>query len=146
VATTHTETKILPYTQQQLFDVVSAIDKYPEFLPWCVGARIIERSETHAIADLIIGYKFIREKFRSNVHFDAPHSIAVHYVSGPLKNLSNKWQFIDNGDATTTVNFFVSFEFSNPLLKQLVKIFFDEIIKRMVKAFEDRAAQVYNNI
>tara|TARA_B100001778_G_C18585322_1_gene629545 strand:+ start:393 stop:830 length:438 start_codon:yes stop_codon:yes gene_type:complete len=144
VATTHTETKTLPYTQQQLFDVVASIDKYPEFLPWCVGARIIERSDTHAIADLIIGYKFIREKFRSNVHFDAPKLINVDYVSGPLKNLNNRWRFIDNGDGTTTIDFYVSFEFSNPLLKQLVKIFFDEIIKRMVKAFEDRAASIYN--
>lgn len=142
-STTFSEKRVLSYTPEQLFNVVMDIEHYPQFLPWCVGSRIVERTEDHVTADLIIGYKFIREKFRSKVYHDSPNLITVDYIDGPMKNLSNRWRFIDNKDGTTTIDFYVSFEFRNPLLKQLVAIFFDEIIKRMVSAFEDRAADIY---
>ena len=141
--TTYTEERILPYTPKQLYDVVVDIAAYPSYLPWCVGSRILEETEHEVTADLIIGYKFIRERFRSKVFKQEPALITVDYIEGPLKNLSNRWRFIDNGDGTTTIDFYVAFEFKNPLLKQLVAVFFEEIIKRMVKAFETRAAKLY---
>lgn len=142
-STTFSEKKTLNYTPEQLFDVVADVGHYADFLPWCVGSRIITQSEDEMVADLIIGYKFIREKFRSKVYFDKPKVITVEYLSGPLRNLHNRWRFIDNSDGTTTIDFYVEFEFKNPLLKHLVSMFFDEIIKRMVAAFEERANELY---
>lgn len=144
-STTFEEKKTLPFTQEQLFHVVADVGSYADFLPWCVGSRIIEQNDEFMIADLIIGYKVIREKFRSKVRFEQNKLITVEYLSGPLQNLHNRWRFIDNKDGTTTIDFYVEFEFKNPLLKHLVSIFFDEIIKRMVDAFEERATKLYRN-
>ena len=94
-------------------------------------------------ADLIIGYKVIQETFSSRVTLDRPKHIHVEYLSGPMKYLSNHWNFIDNKDGTTTIDFFVEFEFKNPLLRKLMGVFFNEIVRRMVSAFEARAIQLY---
>ena len=142
--TTYEEQKELPFSAAQLFDVVIAIDHYADYLPWCVGSRIVERHEDYLIADLIIGYKFIRERFRSKVYFTRAETVRVEYVEGPLKNLTNLWTFHDNGNGTSRLDFHVAFEFKNPFLRALVDVFFDEIIKRMVKAFEERAEELYN--
>jgi len=140
---THAEKRILPYTLDQLFDLVVGVDLYPQFLPWCVASRITRREGNVFYADLVIGYKMLQEKFSSRVTALRPDHIHVEYLDGPMKHLSNHWRFIDNGDGTTTIDFFVDFEFKNPILKKLIEMFFNEAIKRMVQAFEDRARKVY---
>lgn len=96
-------------------------------------------------ADLIIGYKMIREKFKSRVLLDRPNEIRVDYLDGPLKSLSNQWRFIRNGDGSCTIDFFVDFEFKNPMLQGLVSMFFDKVVSRMVAAFEKRADDLYRD-
>lgn len=142
-STTFEEKRTLPYSAEQLFDLVADIEDYPNFLPWCVGMKIISRKEEELIADLVIGYKFIRERFRSRVYLERPHAITVDYLSGPLKNLNNRWRFLQNNDGSCTIDFYVEFEFRNPLLKKLVKMFFDEIVRRMVHSFEAQAHKRY---
>jgi coenzyme Q-binding protein COQ10 len=141
--TTHAEKRTLPYTPEQLFDLVAGVDKYPEFLPWCKTSRITKREGKVIYADLVIGYKMIQEKFSSRVTLNRPKHIHVEYLSGPMKYLSNHWKFIDNRDGTTTIDFFVEFEFRNPFLRRLMGVFFNEIVRRMVTAFEDRAKKLY---
>ncbi len=140
---THAEKKHLPYTPEQLFDLVADVERYPDFLPWCSACRVTSREENVFYADLVIGYKMIRESFRSRVTALKPDHIHVQYLSGPMKHLSNHWRFIKEPDGSCTIDFFVEFEFKNILLQKLIQLFFDEAVKKMVGAFEGRAKDLY---
>jgi len=139
---THAEERLLPYTAEQLFDLVADIERYPEFLPWCVGARIRERRDDFILGDLLIGWRMVRERFTSRVHLYRPDRIDVEYAEGPFKYLENHWKFIPkNGD--TLIDFHVDFEFRSRVLTGIVETVFTEAVKRMVGAFEKRARQLY---
>lgn len=140
---THAERRAMPYTPEQLFDLVAGVDKYPEFLPWCLASRITKREGDVFYADLIIGYKMVREKFGSRVTALRPDHIHVEYLSGPMKHLSNHWRFLPQEDGTCIIDFYVDFEFKNPVLQKLIAVFFEEAVKRMVGAFEARARALY---
>lgn len=140
---THAEKKNLPYSPDQMFDLVADIERYPEFLPWCMSCDIIEQKENVLFANLVIGYKVFREWIKCRVTLKQPSLIRVEYINGPLKYLSNTWKFEPTADGGCIVDFFVDFEFKNPFFQKLMGVFFNEIVKRMVKAFEDRAIQLY---
>lgn len=140
---THAERRTLPYTSEQLFELVAGVDLYPQFLPWCIASRITKRDGNVLYADLIIGYKMVRERFSSRVTLDRPHQIQVEYLKGPMRHLNNRWIFEPNPDGTCTIDFFVDFEFKNPMIQKLLEVFFHEAVKRMVGAFEARAVQLY---
>lgn len=142
---THAEKRYLPYTPEQMFDLVADVESYAEFLPWCVACRITANEGDMLEADLIIGYKIFREKFKSRVILDRPEEIRVDYLDGPLKSLSNQWAFIRNSDGTCTIDFYVDFEFKNPRLQNLVNMFFEKVVTRMVGAFEKRAEELYSD-
>ncbi|NCC22239.1 MAG: type II toxin-antitoxin system RatA family toxin [Alphaproteobacteria bacterium] len=142
---THAEQKVLPYSAEQLFDLVAGVDEYPKFLPWCVSSRITRREGNVFYADLTVGYKMIRERFTSRVTALRPDHIHVEYLRGPMRNLSNHWRFIPQENGATLIDFYVDFEFKSPLLKSLMSVFFNEIIKRMVGAFETRARELYGS-
>lgn len=141
--TTHAEKRNLPYSPQQLFDLVADVGRYPEFLPWCISSKITRTEGAVVYADLVIGYKLVREKFTSRVTLDSPRKIHVEYLSGPMKYLSNHWIFIPEEDGSCTIDFFVDFEFKSRILQNLMGVFFNEIVRRMVGAFETRARQLY---
>ncbi len=146
---THAEQRVLPYGPEQLFDLVAAVDRYPEFLPWCVASRIRERNGNVMTADLVIGFKMIRERFTSRVTFDRARRIDVEYLSGPMHYLNNHWTFTavapsaEHPHGGTMIDFFVDFEFRSRLLQSLIGVLFHEAVKRMVGAFEARARQLY---
>lgn len=140
---THAEEKVFPYSSAQLYKLVAEVDKYPEFLPWCLASRITERGDGFFLADLVIGFKLFREKFGSKVTLTKNKLIHVEYLTGPMKYLSNHWKFTDLDDGTCKVDFYVDFEFKNPMLQAVIAAFFHEAVRRMVQAFEDRANQVY---
>ncbi len=140
----HIEQKNLPYTPEQMFDLVADVSKYAEFAPWCIASRINRReSDTVFYADLIVGYKIFRERFTSKVMLDRPNRIHIEYLKGPLKNLKNNWEFIRQPDGTCLIDFSVEFEFSNVALQALANMFFNEVVHRMVSAFEERAKVLY---
>jgi len=139
---THAERQILPYTPEQLFNLVVDIAKYPEFLPWCVAARIRSQTQKQIIADLTIGYGPFRECFTSRVTPSPPERIDVHYEKGPFKYLNNHWLFVPHAGGTE-VDFFVDFEFNSRILKAAIGVVFKEAVRRMVAAFHRRAIQVY---
>jgi coenzyme Q-binding protein COQ10 len=140
---THAEKKLLPYSQAQLFDLVADIERYPEFLPWCVGARIRERKGDEILGDLLIGYKMVRERFTSRVVLYRPDRIDVSYSEGPFKYLNNHWLFVAQDDGGCLIDFYVDFEFRSRMLQKIIAVFFNEAVKRMVSAFEARAHQLY---
>ena len=139
---THAERRLLPYTQEQLFDLVADIERYPEFLPWCRGARIRERQPHLVVADLIIGFKIYRERFTSRVELNPPRRIDVTYTEGPFRYLSNYWIF-EKVPEGCRIDFFVDFEFNSRVLQKVIEILFGEAVRRMVGAFEGRARDLY---
>lgn len=146
---THAEKRLLPYAPEQLFDLVAQVERYPEFLPWCLASRIRRREESLLVADLVIGFKMIRERFTSHVTLDRPHRIDVRYADGPFKHLNNHWIFEPVGPCPelpaggTLIDFYVDFEFRSKLLQSLIGMLFHEATRRMVSAFEGRARQLY---
>lgn len=140
---THAEKRRLGYAPAQLFDLVADVAAYPRFLPWVIAARITRRDGNVFFADLVIGFKMFRETFTSRVTALRPDHIHVEYISGPMRHLSNHWRFIDNGDGSTTIDFFLDFEFKNPILQKVVGVLFHEAVRRMVGAFEARARELY---
>ncbi len=140
----HAEQRVLPYSPDQLFDLVADIERYPEFLPWCRAARIRRREGNTLHADLVIGFKMFRENFTSRVELDrGRHRIDVVYAEGPFKYLRNHWVFEPRPDGSCHVDFYVEFEFRSPLLARLIGLLFHEAVRRMVHAFETRAAKLY---
>jgi coenzyme Q-binding protein COQ10 len=139
---THAEQRILPYTAEQLFDLVADVERYPEFLPWCVGARIRERRADLVVADLLIGFRMFRERFTSKVTLARPQRIDVAYSDGPFRYLDNHWIF-EPVEGGCRIDFFVDFEFRSAILQKLIGVLFNEAVRRMVAAFETRARQLY---
>ena len=142
---THAETRVLPYTPEQMFELVARVERYPEFLPWCVASRIRSREENIIVADLVIGFKMVRERFTSRVTLDRPRRIDVSYLEGPLRYMNNHWVFKPHPSGGTEIDFFVDFEFHSKVLQALIGELFHEALRRLVAAFEARARQLYGD-
>ena len=144
---THSETRTLPYTAQQMYDLVADVAQYPDFLPWCAAARIRSvRDEGKCQvmeADLVISFKVFRERFGSRVTTDPDAlSIDTEYLDGPFRYLKSNWKFAD-AEGGCDVTFFVDFEFRNAVLQGIIGVVFNEAMMRIVRAFERRAAELY---
>lgn len=139
---THAEKRVVPYTPEQMFDLVAHIERYPEFLPWCVAARIRSRQGNEVVADLVIGFKMFRERYTSRVTLERPRRIHVSYLEGPLKHLTNHWVF-EPHPSGTEIDFYVDFEFHSKVLQALIGTLFHEAMRRIVAAFEHRAQRLY---
>ncbi len=139
---THAEAKTVAYRPEQLYDLVADVGKYPQFLPWCVGARVRSHTDTELVADLTIGFGPFRESFTSRVILERPTRIRVSYENGPFRYLNNEWKFASDPKGCR-VNFFVDFEFKSRLLQAAIGVVFNEAVRRMVNAFLKRARDVY---
>ena len=142
---THAEKRPLPYSAEQMFNLVAEVERYPEFLPWCVGLRVKSKEEEMIVADMVIGYKMFREKFTSRVKLSRPDRIDVVYEEGPFRYLNNHWIFLPQDDGSCVVDFYVDFEFRSKLLQKMIGVVFNEAVKIMVHAFEKRADAVYKS-
>ena len=142
---THAEKRAVPFRADQMFDLVAEVERYQEFLPWCVGSRIKSRRDNVIHADLVIGFKLVRERFTSKVTLaDDKSRIDVAYTNGPFRYLDNHWIFNDQTNGSE-IDFFVDFEFRNQMLQSLVGLVFNEAVQRMVTAFEARAFDLYGD-
>lgn len=141
----HSEERFLPYRPRQLYDLVADVGRYPEFLPWCVAARVRDSSPRLMIADLVIGFKLIRERYTSRVVLD-PEKLTIDttHAEGPFKKLENHWRF-EPQEGGTRLKFHVDFEFRSKLLQRLIEGFFEQATHRMVGAFETRAKELYGS-
>ena len=141
----HSETKYLPYTPEQLFDLVADVERYDEFLPWVVAVRVRSSSATETVADLVVGFNAFKERFTSRVTKQEPSRILVDYIEGPLKYLKNEWRFEPAPDGGTNLIFSVDFAFKSRLFESLAGAMFDRALRRMTGAFEQRAARLYGS-
>ncbi|MDA9609555.1 type II toxin-antitoxin system RatA family toxin [Paracoccaceae bacterium] len=148
--TSHSETKYLPYKAKEMFDLVADIPSYPEFLPWCAAARIRKEVQKGVVqqieADLVISFKVFREKFGSRVLLDtSKFIIETNYIDGPFNFMSSIWSFEDC-EGGCKVRFNVDFEFKNALLQSIIGLAFNDAMQRIVRAFERRASNLYEQI
>ena len=146
--TTHSETRVLPFTADQMYDLVADVARYPEFLPWTAAARVRSTEDkgdhTIMLADLVISFKVFRETFGSKVTlWPAEKRIDTTYIDGPFKHMDSQWRFRDV-DGGCEVSFDVDFEFRNRLLQGAAGMFFHEAMQRIVRAFEARAQALYS--
>lgn len=145
---THREKRVMPYSAEQMYDLIADVVRYPEFIPWIAAARI--RSVTpHAdgtqlmAADLVVSFKVFREKFGSRVVLnEATRKIDIDYLDGPFKYMRSNWAFRDV-EAGCEVDFSVDFEFRNVVLQKMIGLVFGEAMERIVAAFEARARELY---
>ena len=146
---THSETRHLPYSAQQMYDLVADVGRYPEFLPWCAAARIrkqVPQGDGSVLmeADLVISFKVFREKFGSRVVlWPDDRRIDTEYLDGPFKYMKSNWAFAEAADGGCEVSFFVDFEFRNAILQKIIGVVFNEAMQRIVRAFETRAKALY---
>ena len=145
----HTEKRELPWSADQMYALVADVARYPEFLPWTSAARIRTRRPGEAgaeilEADLVISFKVFRERFGSLVVlWPDQHRIETDYLDGPFRHLHSHWQFTDRPEGGCDVDFHVDFEFRNLILQKVIGVVFDEAMRRVVRAFEARAAALY---
>ena len=147
---THAEKRVLPHSSEQLFNLVADVEKYPEFLPWCLSVRIRSQEtpepyngSSSMVADMIIGFKIFRERFTSHVNCQYPDRIDVTYSDGPFRYLNNHWVFKPIGEISCEIDFFVDFEFKSIILQKAIGLVFNEAVQKMVNAFETRANSLY---
>ena len=140
----HNETRHLPYSCEQMFDLVADVKSYPEFLPWVSAMRVREDSDTETLADMIVGFKGLRETFTSKVDKVRPETIHVEYIDGPLKYLHNDWVFRPEANGCA-VDFTVDFAFKNRVFEMLAGQVFGAALRKMIGAFETRADELYGS-
>ncbi|HEX2591944.1 MAG TPA: type II toxin-antitoxin system RatA family toxin [Rhizomicrobium sp.] len=145
--TTHSETRVVPYPPELMFQVVGDVEKYPQFLPWCVGLRVLKRDHVKGRevlqAEMIVGYKGIREKYTSRVILDCEAmTISVTQTDGPFRVLENHWKFAaeDNG---TKVDVSLAYEFRSRMLNMVAGVAFGRVYEKMADAFEGRAKKLF---
>ena len=143
----HKETYHSKFSSKQLYELVGDIERYPEFLPWCASARIIENKEQEVIAELVIRFTAFVEQYKSKVSFiDAGndrYEIIVEAVEGPFKTLKNHWIFShDKSYGQTKVVFEIQFEFKSFILQKMIGAMFEMGLRKMMDAFEKRAAHI----
>lgn len=139
------EVRRLPYSAEQMYDLVADVGRYAEFLPWVIATRVRSDDETEMVADMLVGFKALREKFTSRVHKERPQLIQVHYVDGPLKDLDNSWRFKPLGENECEIDFRVDFAFKSKMFEKLAGQYFEKAFHKMVAAFETRAQDLYGS-
>ncbi len=144
----HHVTRLLPYTPEQLFELIGDVDRYPEFVPWITSmrtwnARELETGVNQLDAEAGVGFSFLRERFSTRVRRDGvSHQIDVGLLSGPFRKLTNRWRFIPE-DEGTRVEFDIDFQFKSRLLEGLLSANFHHAVERLMTCFEDRAKALY---
>jgi coenzyme Q-binding protein COQ10 len=145
---THHETRRLPYSARQMYELVADVAEYPKFLPWLAAARVKSRrpeGEDEILeADLVVSFKVFRERFGSRVTLKpGPREIDTAYIDGPFRYMQSRWAFRDLEDGGSEVEFYVDFEFRNAILQSVIGVVFNDAMLRIVRAFERRAAELY---
>ncbi len=138
----HRETRTFPYAPAQIFELVADVERYPEFLPWVIAVRILDRGGEQFSAEVAVGFKMIRERYTSKVTLERPHRIDVTYAHGPFRHLVNRWNFTATPEGCQ-VDFYIEFEFRSRLLQALIGKLFHEAVRKMVASFDARARALY---
>ena len=141
---------LVGYSAEKMFDLVNAVDRYPEFLPWCGGVEVFEQGEQTLQAALKIDFKGIKQRFSTRNRIDRPvgnssGSITMSLVDGPFRELDGQWRFNPLGDGACKIEFRLSYEFSSKLLDKVLGPVFNYIANSFVDAFVKRAEFLYGH-
>ena len=139
--------KIIHCKKNQLIKMVLDIEKYPEFVPWCIEGKIYDKNESEDLiifnGDLKVGKSLLNETFSSQVsYYKEKDKIIVTNLNGPLKHLKNEWKFKEVNNATQ-LDFYIDFELKNPILNTIIKKSFELGLNKIAKSFEERAVKLY---
>jgi ribosome-associated toxin RatA of RatAB toxin-antitoxin module len=134
---------LVPYSAQQMFDLVERIEDYPKFLPWCGGTRILQRTADQTLARIDIDYRGVRAHFTTANRNQAPEKIVVELRDGPFRRLDGIWRFRMLSDAACKVEFELNYEFATTVLDKLIGPVFGRIADSFIEAFVKRAAAVH---
>ena len=139
--------KIISCRKKQLVEMVLDIEKYPEFVPWCIEGKVYDKNESSDLitfnGDLKVGKSILNETFSSHVsYYKEKDLIIVTNLDGPLKHLKNEWKFKEVNNSTQ-LEFFIDFELKNPILNGIMKKSFELGLNKIAKAFEERAIKIY---
>ncbi len=141
----HHERRNLPHSASQMYDLVADVKNYAEFLPWVSAIRVRKDEEHEMLADMIVGFKSLRETFSSRVLKTPKSLIVVDYLDGPMKHLHNQWRFEEIPGGGSIVDFTVDFSFRNRVFEALAGQFFDSALRKMTSAFVERADDLYGS-
>ena len=136
-------TEIVPFSQTQMYNLVVDVERYPDFLPWCVKSQIFERDERQFLAELTVVFKGIRESFKTLDILTPEEKVEVNLRSGPFRYLASTWTFTPVGDHRTRVDFYIDFSFQSKMKEMILGPVFTQISKQMVAAFCKRAASLF---
>jgi ribosome-associated toxin RatA of RatAB toxin-antitoxin module len=136
---------LVSFSPGQMFDLVVDVERYPEFLPWVVGAAVHEKSPTDLLASMEMQRAGVRERFTTRNVMDRPHWMTLKLVSGPFRLLEGKWSFTPIADAGTRIGLVMRFEFANPVIALLFGKAFEQSCGELIDAFIARARQVHGS-
>ena len=139
----HVQERVVPYTPEQMFDIVADIESYPQFLPWCVDAKTRKGGDNIVFADMTIGFKMFRERFTTRDVFERPNRIEIFHHRGPFRYLDSFWTFEPETDGGCRIGFAINFEFRSFLFERMMGVVFNEAVRFMVTAFEKRARTLH---
>ena len=134
---------LVPYSAEQMFALVAAIEDYPQFLPWCGGAAILERGPEETLARIDINYHGVRAHFVTANRNERPERIMIELRAGPFRHLDGTWRFLPLGTAGSKVALEMHYEFATPVLARLIGPVFSHIAHTFIDAFVRRAEGVY---
>ncbi len=138
----HHERRALPFSAEQMYDLVIDVRQYSKFLPWVAAVRIRSENESEMLADLVVGFKMLKETFSSRVLKTPQTKVTVDYLDGPLKHLHNQWLFESTADGCI-VDFTVDFAFQNRIFEAIAGQYFNTALRKMTDAFIERAETLY---
>ncbi len=139
----HHERKALPFSADQMYDLVTDVRRYAEFLPWVAAVRVRSDGEHEMMADLVVGFKALKETFSSRVLKTPKSKVVVEYLDGPMRHLHNQWLFEDVASGGCIVDFTVDFAFQNRVFEAIAGQYFSTALRKMTDAFVVRAEQLY---
>ena len=134
---------LVNHKPEQMFALVDDVERYPEFLPWCGGARVSFRDDARTRATIEIRYRGIKQGFTTENTKRPPSEMDIQLVEGPFRELDGQWRFIGLGERGCKVEFGLRYEFSSRLLAKLLGPVFEFIANSLVEAFTKRAEQLY---
>lgn len=140
----HHERRALPFSADQMYDLVTDVRRYAEFLPWVAAVRVRSDSEDEMLADLVVGFKALRETFSSRVLKTPKSKVVVDYLDGPMRHLHNQWLFEETAEGCI-VDFTVDFAFHNRVFEALAGQYFNTALRKMTDAFIERAEVLYGS-
>lgn len=134
---------LVPFSAAKMYDLVNDVEQYPQFLPGCDGARVLEQEEQLMVASLLVSKAGVKQWFTTRNELTKDSAISMNLQDGPFKRLTGGWRFTELADNACKIELELEFEFSNSIAQLAFGKVFSSLANSMVKAFTERAKEVY---